>query len=107
MLQTADTDPIQIDRRTFSVRVTGTSVALTPYQFDLLTYLASHRDRVVGHVEIANAVFGAHNGDVALLVRVHICHLRKALGHGGRLIVTMRGRGYRLLTSREAQAWVE
>jgi DNA-binding response OmpR family regulator len=87
---------IVFDRATYSVTVRGRPVILTATEFDLLGFLLQNRDRVVGHVEIAHSVLGAAHGDTALLVRVHICHLRRALGGDRGLISTMRGRGYRI-----------
>jgi hypothetical protein len=87
---------IVINTQTYSVLVDGTPVALTALQFDLFKFLLNNRQRVVGHSEIAREVFRRIGGDTGLLVRVHVCHLRQAMGPGKQLIVTIRGRGYRL-----------
>jgi DNA-binding response OmpR family regulator len=87
---------IVIDVPTFSARAGGRLVPLTTVQFDMLRFLVEHDERVVSHGEIAKEVLARTCGDTALLVRVHICHLRRALGPSGILISTVRGRGYRV-----------
>jgi DNA-binding response OmpR family regulator len=91
--------PISLDRRTYAVRVGRRAVSLSPTAFDLLAFLLEHRDRVVGHAEIAEHVLRTVAGDTRLLVRVHVHNLRHAFGGslGARLIQTTRGRGYRLV----------
>lgn len=88
--------PLSIDPQTYSAFVDGERVRLTAGEFDLLAFLVENQDRVVAHAEIAGQIFGATAGDTASLVRVHICHLRRAIGRAAGLITTIRGRGYRL-----------
>jgi two-component system phosphate regulon response regulator PhoB len=95
---TSDEPFLELDATTFSVRASGRLVPVTAAEFDLLAYLVANQPRVLGHAELAREVFGATSGDTALLVRVHICHVRRALGDAGRLIETVRRRGYRLVT---------
>jgi len=67
-------------------------------EFTLLRYFLAHPNRVLSQRELIDNVFGGtHSGDSAL-VRVHVCHLRRALGRAGSAIVTLRGRGYLLDT---------
>jgi DNA-binding response OmpR family regulator len=89
--------PIALDPRTYSALIANQPVVLTALQFDLLRFLVQNRERVVDHSEIARAVLGSPFGDTSLLVRVHICHLRKAIKPSERLIATVRGRGYRIV----------
>jgi DNA-binding winged helix-turn-helix (wHTH) protein len=86
--------PLTIDPATFSVRLGGRAVSLSPLNFDLLLYLARHQARVVSLEELGREVFKRTAGDVALVVRVHIWQVRHALG--SRVLTTIRGRGYRL-----------
>jgi DNA-binding response OmpR family regulator len=88
--------PVVVDTQTFAVRVEGRPVSLTAVQFDLFKLLFDNRDRVVGHAEIAREILGRIAGDSAQVVRVHICHLRQAVGALRCSIVTVRRRGYRL-----------
>lgn len=91
-----------IDRLTFIARVDGIALNLTVSQFELLDYLLQRNDRVVGCEDIARDVFKATAGNAALLVRVHIHHLRRALGRNGSLVATVRGRGYRVTGTHKA-----
>lgn len=93
--------PILVNRLTYSVVIGKKKIELTKGQFDLLCFLFENRNRVVGSSEIARIVFGCVSGDTSLLVRVHVCHLRRALLREGRLIETVRGRGYRLVEIRK------
>lgn len=94
-----DVTPFCVDRRTYSVQVADANVVLTAAQFDLLAFLLDNRHRVVDTTEIAERVFGASAGDTSALVRVHICNLRRAIGSSRDSILTVRGRGYRVVTS--------
>jgi DNA-binding response OmpR family regulator len=93
---------IALNRDICSVLVFDNPVTLTARDFDLLCFLVDNGDRVVGHREIATRVFGASAGDTALLVRVHVCTLRRALGPLRGLLETVRGRGYRFVGRAEA-----
>jgi two-component system, OmpR family, KDP operon response regulator KdpE len=89
---------IDIPRR----RVTweGTEVALSPKEFDLLTFLARHAGKVVTHKQILTAVWGpAHTQDTQYL-RVYVGQLRQKIEPNPsdpRFILTEPGIGYRLL----------
>jgi len=76
-------------------------VPLEPQAFDLLVYLALHRDRVVGKDELLATVWkGRVVSDGALTTRINAA--RVALGDSGkaqRLIRTVRGRGVRFVGS--------
>jgi len=72
----------------------GTRVDLTVTEWKLLAYLAAHRDRVVGKVQILSAVWG-YDEYSANLVEVNVSTLRRKLeAHGPRLLHTVRGQGY-------------
>ncbi len=94
--------PFSLDRETYTVCIGGTTVTLTSGDFDLFAFLLDNRHRLVGHRELARQVFGASAGDTALLIRVHICTLRRALGPHRDLLKTVRARGYRILISKSA-----
>ncbi|WP_225730223.1 MULTISPECIES: response regulator transcription factor [unclassified Nocardia] len=72
----------------------GTPITLTPTEFAVLRHLAEQRDRIVTKTQILTAVWGYENYDDNL-VEVYISALRRKLeAHGGRLIHTVRGRGF-------------
>ena len=75
----------------------GRPVELTDTERRLLGYLAAHRERVVSKTQILTAVWG-YEGFDENVVEVHVSSLRRKLEAGGepRLVLTVRGRGYRL-----------
>ncbi|WP_319943288.1 response regulator transcription factor [Nocardia aurantia] len=71
-------------------------VALTATEFKLLTYLATHRDRVLTKTQNLTAVWGYEDYDPNL-VEVYVSAVRRKLEeHGPRLLQTVRGLGYTL-----------
>jgi two-component system KDP operon response regulator KdpE len=70
---------MEIDFETRIVNVSGHEVHLTPKEFDLLRYLASHPNRVVPHRELLQAIWGPHYGLELEYLRVFIKQLRKKL----------------------------
>ncbi|WP_417784247.1 response regulator [Terasakiella pusilla] len=76
----------------------GNSPALTPAEFDLLVFLASHGSQLLSRDAIANALpeVGADSGDRA--IDILVSRLRKKIGDEkgeSQLIETIRGHGYR------------
>jgi DNA-binding response OmpR family regulator len=98
--------PLRIDLEQRRVWREGREVALKPREFDLLAYLARHRERVCRSEELLRAVWGYDTfGDFRTLA-VHVHGLREKLEDDPRrprLIETVRGIGYRL-TARSPQA---
>jgi two-component system, OmpR family, KDP operon response regulator KdpE len=68
-----------IDLSTRIVHVRGRDVRLTPKEFDLLTYLANHPNKVITHRALLSAVWGANSTEQPEYLRVFINHLRKKL----------------------------
>ncbi len=69
----------RIDTQAHSVQVKGREVRLTPKEFDILTYLARHSERVVTHRALLAAVWGDNSTEQPEYLRVFIGHLRKKL----------------------------
>jgi len=90
--------PLQMNLRTHEVRVGSAGLGLTPTEFRLLKLFLQNPRKVFSREQILNAVWGinAFLGDRT--VDVHILRLRKILKPHGieRMIVTVRGSGYRL-----------
>ena len=88
------------------IAVGDDSASLTPTEFDLLMYLAAHRERVVPCQELVSEVRGYHvdEPEAREVVRPHISHLRRKLKrlHDADIIVNVRGVGYRLVESSES-----
>lgn len=86
-----------IDRDACRVEVQGREVQLTPKEFDLLWFLASHPHRVYSREQILEHVWGYdYTGDTRT-VDAHVKRLREKIkSPGGRsYIVTVWGKGYR------------
>jgi two-component system copper resistance phosphate regulon response regulator CusR len=76
----------------------GREIALTPREFDLLTFLAQHHDQTVTRQMIAREVWREPNRATPLdnVIDVHLAHLRRKLDDGEtvKLIQTVRGVGF-------------
>ena len=81
-------------------------IALTPREFDLLTFLAHHHDQTVTRQMIAREVWREPNRVTPLdnVIDVHLAHLRRKLDEGEtvKLIQTVRGVGFVLRTEADA-----
>ncbi len=74
-------------------------VDLTPTEFSLLLTLARHPNDVVSHHRLTAAIWGAEGMSSRRHLRVHVRHLREKLEvqpGSPQLILTEKGRGYRL-----------
>lgn len=82
------------------VLVRGTTVRLTPKEFDLLLHLASNPNVTIAHTKLLQAVWGPDYGDEVEYLRTFINQLRKKVeadpAHPS-LIVTEPWVGYRLV----------
>jgi len=69
----------EIDVDAHSVKVAGHELHLTPKEFELLLYLARHRDKVVTHRALLAEVWGPNNTEQPEYLRVFIGQLRKKI----------------------------
>jgi two-component system KDP operon response regulator KdpE len=86
------------------VTANGKNVRLTPKEFDLLLFLASHPDVALPHDRILQAVWGPGYGSEIECLRVLIKQLRKKIEPcpgSPRYILTEHWLGYRFLMSGE------
>ncbi|PTL59735.1 response regulator transcription factor [Paraconexibacter algicola] len=93
---TLDLGVLRIDVDAHEARVDDHPIALTAREFELLTYLARQRGRVVGRDELLEAVWGYRSPGQTRTVDVHVAQLRARLGVPD-LIRTVRGVGYKLV----------
>ena len=80
------------------VRVKEREIHLTPKEFDLLVYLATHAGKVLTHRTLLAAVWGPSSVEQPEYLRVFVGHLRKKLEpdeSGPRYILTEPWVGYR------------
>jgi two-component system KDP operon response regulator KdpE len=89
---------LEIDLETRRVRVDNAPVRLTPKEFDLLCYLATHPNIPISHLKLLQAVWGPDYGQEVEYLRVFINQLRKKIEHdpsNPRFLTTEPWVGYR------------
>lgn len=96
---------LQVDDLTFdlvalAVRRGGREIELTALEYALLEFLMRESGRVVSRARILQNVWGTHEDPLTNVVDVYVRRLRAKIDdpEPTKLIVTVRGRGYRLGT---------
>jgi len=90
---------IEVDSVHRKVTRSGTKLKLTPKEFDLLSFLAKHADRVLTHKQILSALWGPGHSENTHYLRVYINQLRRKVedcAEQPRFILTEPGVGYRM-----------
>lgn len=93
---------VSIDFEHRRVRRNQEAVRLTPKEYDVLSHLARHFGKVVGHADLLTAVWGAAHANDTQYLRVVIGQLRQKLETdpaNPTLLLTEPGIGYRLEAS--------
>jgi two-component system, OmpR family, copper resistance phosphate regulon response regulator CusR len=89
---------LMLDMQTRRVARGAREIALTPREFDLLTFLAQHHDQTVTRQMIAREVWREPNRATPLdnVIDVHLAHLRRKVDEDEpvKLIQTVRGVGF-------------
>jgi DNA-binding winged helix-turn-helix (wHTH) protein len=92
---------LKIERPAKRVSVNGELIELSTKEYALLLYLDEHSDRICSKEELTKAVWPEYQGDVFdYQVESLIKRLRQKLepeAEESHLVVTIRGRGYRLI----------
>jgi two-component system, OmpR family, KDP operon response regulator KdpE len=70
---------VEIDFRARRLTSQGKQIRLSSKEFDLLSYLAAHPNRVIPHEELLRAVWGPEYGEQREYLRVFINRLRKKI----------------------------
>jgi two-component system, OmpR family, KDP operon response regulator KdpE len=70
---------VHVNFNTREVTAPGRTVRLTPKEFELLRYFASHPNKTLSHRELLQAVWGPDYGDQVDYLRVFINQLRKKI----------------------------
>ncbi len=86
---------LEIDLRSYEVRLAGHLLALRPLEFKLLATLAADPGRVYSREGLLSLVLEIHEAVSTRTVAVHIQRLRQALGSASALVETVTGFGYR------------
>jgi DNA-binding response OmpR family regulator len=97
---------IVIDRALREVRLRGLPVTLTPKEFSLLSYFASHAGRLLTRHQLVHEVWGERYTGGPRTVDIHISRLRRKLGTDLPLD-TLRRVGYRFGGGRHQQLSAE
>lgn len=71
----------------------GEPLPLPPQQFQLLSYLVEHRQRIVSREELTEALWGRHDAASLESLRTALRSLREALGEDQGCIQILRGHG--------------
>jgi DNA-binding response OmpR family regulator len=74
----------------------GRSLGLTPYEFQLLRFLADRVGRVFTRQELLSRVWGYRHVGRVRTVDTHVLNLRAKLGEMGERLQSVRGMGYKL-----------
>jgi two-component system KDP operon response regulator KdpE len=94
-------DDVEVNFESRRVIVAGRPVRLTSKEFDLLLYLATHRNRTIPHRELLREVWGSEHVEERKYLRVFINRLRKKIEVSPRepkFLLTEPFVGYRLQT---------
>lgn len=92
-------DALRIDSRTHRVHISGQEVRLTALEFRLLWTLASQHGQVLSRSHLLEHVWNMDPHITTRTVDTHIKRLREKIGVVGDAIETVRGVGYRLVSS--------
>ena len=92
---------LRINTRTHEVTRAGRVLALTAKEYALLEYLARRAGEVVTRADIAEHVWDESFDPFSNLIEVYIQRLRRKVdeSYEAKLILTLRGEGYRLAAS--------
>jgi two-component system OmpR family response regulator len=87
---------IEIRLRARTVHIGQIHIAISPREFDLITFMARNADQVVTRMQLLEQVWNLHFDPGTNVVDVHVGRLRRKLEEvaGRPLIQTARGEGY-------------
>ncbi len=87
---------LELDRLDHTARRAGRPIVLTNKEFVLLEHLMLNRGQCVTRVELLDSVWNLEPAQTTNIVDVYVNYLRRKLNDPppGRLICTVRGRGY-------------
>ena len=86
---------LEVDLRTYEVRLEGELLSLRPLELKLLATLMSEPGRVFSRAELLQEVWGISDAVSTRTVDVHVKRLREKLGRAAEVVDTVHGFGYR------------
>ena len=99
---TIDIGELSVDNRSARAFVNGMAIKLTSHEFRLLSYMATHRGRVISRTELVEHIYDQDFDRDSNTIEVFVGRLRRKIGTDR--IETVRGLGYRLADPDEAEA---
>jgi len=99
---TIDIGDLSVDNRSARAFVDGMAIKLTSHEFRLLSYMATHRGRVISRTELVEHIYDQDFDRDSNTIEVFVGRLRRKIGTDR--IETVRGLGYRLTDPDEAKA---
>ncbi|MDR1605672.1 MAG: response regulator transcription factor [Streptococcaceae bacterium] len=96
-----DFGELKIDLKTKSASILTEKIPLSKREFDLLVFLAKHRDQIVSREAILTEFWGETKDYETRVVDVTVSNLRKKLHN--RFIKTKRGFGYQFIEKETAE----
>lgn len=89
--------PLEFDLSSQTVKLHGSVIELTAYEYKVLEYLVLHAGQVVSKTELTEHIYEEDNDRDSNVIEVFMRRLRKKLDPNSDLnpIETLRGRGYR------------
>lgn len=99
---TIDIGGLSVDNRSARAFVNGMSIKLTSHEFRLLSYMATHRGRVISRTELVEHIYDQDFDRDSNTIEVFVGRLRRKIGTDR--IETVRGLGYRLTDPEESNA---
>ncbi len=100
---TTGAGPININQERYQADVNGNPVSLTPTEFRLLSALVAGAGRVLTRNQLIDQAIGTDSIATDRTIDVHLTALRRKLGEAGKLLKTVRGVGYRILSEFEEE----
>jgi len=91
-------DALVIDRATMRVTFKDVIISLTKMEYELLKFFAENAGKVFSRDEILDMVWGYESYPTTRTVDTHVLQFRQKIG--AELIETMRGVGYRFVSSK-------
>lgn len=86
---------LQIDPAARTVFLDERKVSLSPKEYDILEYIASHHPRIISNFEIAEHVYNETFDPFSGVIRVHMANIRKKLMlHEKSILCNEKGKGY-------------
>lgn len=89
---------LEINTNTHEARRAGRAIHLSPKEYSLLEYLATHAGQSIDRISLLSHVWDENADEFSNTVDVHIRYLRSKIddGHRLKLIHTVKGKGYLL-----------